>query len=321
MLDKTIFSSSDTAALGRIRALPIESYYLQSNGRIVESVDELSADQLFQLHFRVCGGKGGFGSLLRSFRMHRSTNQLMCRDLSGRRLSDVKEEERLRRWIEKKAEREKEEERKKQEKYERLKNGKKGPKHEFADQDYLRKRDVILDQTEDAIEADVDLDSLFPSTSKRAKKRKSPTEAAVPIKVAKEESSSTALVTESQQEHISEPTVKQSDAPVAMEVTEIVAPEENKDEVDAADKALEAKAASEKIEKKAEVKDFPPVDLDQYKSSTELESLSVDHLKHALEARGLKCGGSLQERASRLFSVKGLKPEQYPKKIRANIKK
>lgn len=55
----------------------------------------------------------GFGSLLRSFRMHRSTNQLMCRDLSGRRLSDVKEEERLRRWIEKKAEREKEEERKK----------------------------------------------------------------------------------------------------------------------------------------------------------------------------------------------------------------
>lgn len=50
----------------------------------------------------------GFGSLLRSFRIHRSTNQLMCRDLSGRRLADIKEEEKLRKWIEKAGEREEE---------------------------------------------------------------------------------------------------------------------------------------------------------------------------------------------------------------------
>jgi hypothetical protein len=31
----------------------------------------------------------------------------MCRNLSGRRLADVKEEERLKKWIEKKADREK----------------------------------------------------------------------------------------------------------------------------------------------------------------------------------------------------------------------
>lgn len=35
------------------------------------------------------------------------------------------------------------------------------------------------------------------------------------------------------------------------------------------------------------------------------EELGLYHLKHALEARGLKCGGSLQERAVRLFTVKG----------------
>jgi len=52
----------------------------------------------------------------------------------------------------------------------------------------------------------------------------------------------------------------------------------------------------------------------------ELQALGLLHLKHALESRGLKCGGSLEERASRLFSVKGLNPEQYPKKICAQKK-
>ena len=68
-------------------------------------------------------------------------------------------------------------------------------------------------------------------------------------------------------------------------------------------------------------KDFPPVDLDSYNSVSELEALGLDHLKHALEARCLKCGGNLQERASRLFSVKGLAPEEYPKNIKAPVKK
>lgn len=54
----------------------------------------------------------GFGSLLRSFRIHRSSNQLMCRDLSGRRLADVKEEEKLKKWISKASDREAEKERK-----------------------------------------------------------------------------------------------------------------------------------------------------------------------------------------------------------------
>ncbi len=54
----------------------------------------------------------GFGSLLRSFRIYRSTDQDMCRDLSGRRMRDIKEEEKLKSWISKKAEREAEKERK-----------------------------------------------------------------------------------------------------------------------------------------------------------------------------------------------------------------
>ncbi|XP_067841284.1 splicing regulator SDE2 isoform X1 [Heptranchias perlo] len=47
-----------------------------------------------------------------------------------------------------------------------------------------------------------------------------------------------------------------------------------------------------------------------FNSVEELESLGLDRLKSELMALGLKCGGTLQERAARLFSVKGLSKEQ-----------
>ena len=42
----------------------------------------------------------------------------------------------------------------------------------------------------------------------------------------------------------------------------------------------------------------------------------MERLKEALEALGLKCGGTLQDRAGRLWSVRGKKPEDYPKKAK-----
>ena len=59
-----------------------------------------------------------------------------------------------------------------------------------------------------------------------------------------------------------------------------------------------------------EPKDYPPIDLDQFESPQELETLGLNHLKSDLTRRGLKCGGTLSERACRLFSVKGLSADQ-----------
>ncbi|XP_066509813.1 splicing regulator SDE2 isoform X2 [Hoplias malabaricus] len=42
----------------------------------------------------------------------------------------------------------------------------------------------------------------------------------------------------------------------------------------------------------------------------DLEVLGLERLKAELLQRGMKCGGTLQERAARLFSVRGLNPEQ-----------
>ena len=47
------------------------------------------------------------------------------------------------------------------------------------------------------------------------------------------------------------------------------------------------------------------LDLSAFSSWEELASLGLDRLKSALMALGLKCGGTLEERARRLFSTKG----------------
>uniref|UniRef100_A0A8C6E462 Replication stress response regulator SDE2 n=1 Tax=Moschus moschiferus TaxID=68415 RepID=A0A8C6E462_MOSMO len=52
------------------------------------------------------------------------------------------------------------------------------------------------------------------------------------------------------------------------------------------------------------------LDLLAISSVAEMELLGLEKLKCELMARGLKCGGTLQERAARLFSVRGLAKEQ-----------
>jgi splicing factor 3A subunit 3 len=59
------------------------------------------------------------------------------------------------------------------------------------------------------------------------------------------------------------------------------------------------------------------LDLESYQSVQELEVLGMDRLKGALMALQIKCGGSLSERATRLFSLKGLERRDYPSKVRA----
>lgn len=57
--------------------------------------------------------------------------------------------------------------------------------------------------------------------------------------------------------------------------------------------------------------------LDQFTSVQELESLGSECLRQALEARGLKSGGTLLDRATRLLSVRGLNDDQVPVKLKS----
>lgn len=64
-------------------------------------------------------------------------------------------------------------------------------------------------------------------------------------------------------------------------------------------------------------KEPQPLRLGMFNSPEELEVLGKDRLKEALEAIGLKCGGTVRERALRLWSVRGKKVEDYPSQLRS----
>lgn len=67
---------------------------------------------IFQIKFRIIGGKGGFGALLRSKRATvKTTNFGACRDLNGRRLRHVEQERALQEWQATAAQRENEKKR------------------------------------------------------------------------------------------------------------------------------------------------------------------------------------------------------------------
>ncbi|XP_061174579.1 splicing regulator SDE2-like [Saccostrea echinata] len=59
-------------------------------------------------------------------------------------------------------------------------------------------------------------------------------------------------------------------------------------------------------EQSEKTEDDKPFDFDDYSSVADLEVLGLEKLKSLLMERGMKCGGTLQQWAERLFSVKGL---------------
>lgn len=82
--------------------------------------------------------------------IEKTTNREACRDLSGRRLRDINEEKRLKNWIEKKKNEEKEDP---EEKFQK-KIGKllAVPKKEFKDAGYDEARSNLLENISDSVE-------------------------------------------------------------------------------------------------------------------------------------------------------------------------
>ncbi|KAJ7951296.1 Protein SDE2-like protein [Quillaja saponaria] len=60
-----------------------------------------------------------------------------------------------------------------------------------------------------------------------------------------------------------------------------------------------------------------PLDFGSLNSAAELEVLGMERLKSELQAHGLKCGGTLQQRAARLFLLKSTPLDKFPKKLLA----
>ena len=64
-------------------------------------------------------------------------------------------------------------------------------------------------------------------------------------------------------------------------------------------------------------KPVEPLNFAEFKAATDMEVLGMERLKTELQSRGLKCRGTLRERAARLFLLKSTPLDKLPKKLLA----
>ncbi|NWI50178.1 SDE2 regulator, partial [Calyptomena viridis] len=361
--------------------IPEESLYVKCNGRLANDEDVLQSGAVYSLEPRLCGGKGGFGSMLRALgaQIEKTTNREACRDLSGRRLRDVNHEKAMAEWVKKQAEREAEKE---QRRLERLQRRLAEPRHTFTDPEYERQYREMAERQEESIRIGLQVIASKAVSSESGKSRKRPGE---PGKNGtksekrkclwmglddansscceddnKDESpcasdrscpsgsrfnedtgnssecSSSAVAsaedkvspsTSAAEKPLEQPEGIGRDLPREMctgEQTEILAEENSKMTKSPKEEAQEKNEATqtrkeeeqENVSSKAQETnrlqstEVEPIDLLAFNSAAELEALGLDKLKMGLMSLGLKCGGTLKERAARLFSVRGLSRDQ-----------
>ncbi|XP_060767358.1 splicing regulator SDE2 [Neoarius graeffei] len=357
-------------------------FYVKKNGRISGGDERLQAGAVYRLEPRLCGGKGGFGSMLRALgaQIEKTTNREACRDLSGRRLRDVNHEKEMAEWLKKQADRDADKE---QRRLERIRRKLAEPKHELnfaeyeqeceerskmmeaavrqglqaskvqADEKPHRKRPATeygnapskkkhlwlgieklreqLGSDEDSDESEAEASSSS-SSSSGAGPSCSSQSTTVPTTATREQEKAESR---DQSSSFSAGSVPCSPSPSQEEVEETeehgrLEPnekEENKQNVSDQQETekegtVEVKDCTETQPEEADT----AFDLLSVSSVEELEALGLERLKAELTKRGLKCGGTLQERAARLYSVRGLSVDQinpalFPKPSKCKKKK
>ncbi|XP_036396577.1 replication stress response regulator SDE2 [Megalops cyprinoides] len=374
--------------LSQERGIPTTEFYVKNNGRLLGNNERLQEGVWYRMEPRLCGGKGGFGSMLRALgaQIEKTTNREACRDLSGRRLRDVNHEKEMAEWLKKQADREAEKE---QRRMERLQRKLAEPKHYFSDPEYEKQCHEMSERLEESIKRGMQASSSGVAGATR--KRSSPYEVESGkrkcdwldvingISSSEDDSDASdgeASATSSSAAHPTRSSAAQSCVPQrAAEATGIPStnssgastgssspqsspgePHKEEAEGEAAVVAQEVEAAVEREAESAAVAqeeaaapgssegfhtqqstpsdrspeetsqqevaatqpaDDSPLDLQAVSSAAELEALGLERLKMELVGLGMKCGGTLQERAARLFSVRGLSKDEIPSALLA----
>ncbi|TGZ74486.1 hypothetical protein CRM22_000904 [Opisthorchis felineus] len=328
------------------------------NGRLVSDLSQVPKDAVVQTHYRLRGGKGGFGSMLRAIgsQIEKTTNHEMCRDLSGRRMRDVNMERKLKEWYSKASDRERE----KMEKYyerrrkrqEMLAQGPL-PGHKFSDREYERQKRKITYELQGALDTAIaqiigeKSNASGPSTSGPSEPKRTKLWIERLDGETSSSSSSSGLSEDEDMEERNSPiknvassteSFERLEDPQSIRTESVQPSQQASEEVVLAEQYQTAKSSENCKNSPVSAKKQPmglieeqssakPVaepltdsELSQVNDAHSLESYGLDVLKESLVARGLKCGGTIQERAARLFSIRGLQPEDYPPKLLAKPK-
>ena len=235
--------------------IPIFEQRLICNGKQVYAGDSLCTSELVyvDVKLRVCGGKGGFGSLLRGGQpgahKKKNTNFGACRDLNGRRIRHVKQEEEIAQWQQEQLEKEKTQNNKPT-KTDKL------PTVEL--EDFIEETTLVSDMVASAVQEALENSNL----PLLAQKRPLP--------------------------------------------DDVPSPDRKKAKVDSTEETKKEDLEEPVWKGKLKLDDY---DLEG------LKELGMDVLKDALTDRGLKCGGSLEQRATRLISIKGKPKSEWDRKL------
>jgi len=332
----------------------------------------------------ILGGKGGFGSLLRSQRStKKTTNFGSCRDISGRRLRDIDQEKRLADYYERQAngtlteeEERLREERELREAVQAEQRRKRDLEREKKAEELNNKRKEVVEDVMAALSAglaklkeaenenrgikrkksDEPVDKFWYENSSLDKMReemglsadsdddseeqdsdgeqepKTKKARLDPEISSKEEAKSEPKVTKTTENIKGQSTLKTSEP-----TTENSAKTKEKNNTRSVTKTIhvpvrfaqsvptnkevkkqepsknEEKTQPNEITSKTTTQTSKPelINLSQYSTAKDLEALGMNTLKNGLEDLGLKCGGTLTQRAERLWATKGLTKEQY----------
>mmetsp|Transcript_29689 Transcript_29689/g.58061 ORF Transcript_29689/g.58061 Transcript_29689/m.58061 type:complete len:290 (+) Transcript_29689:3-872(+) len=270
-----------------------------------------------------------------------AANTGAMRDLSGRRLRHVEQDQKLQEWQEEAGKRKAEKEAEKQEKRQ-----KRAQEIHGAAEDYVALAGIDADEVKDAVlkgieaeqrakeakriedeakkkldkQATKKLSSLFgdEDDSSSSSDTEAPPSSSTAKSAAKKGKKNTA-----QKPAAAAATGAGGGTPAAAAAPAVAAAAAaskgngDKEQTGPPQAAKPPQPAEEDKSKKQEEKVFQDIDLAKVKSLDALLELGADRLKAALSKRGMKCGGSPKDRAERLWSIKGVAQKDWPSSVMA----
>jgi hypothetical protein len=273
------------------------------------------------------GGKGGFGTLLRSTgkkkgRNSGANNNELCRDLRGQRYHVTENAKKMEQW-------EKEESLREEEalalRYIEEQTGEKARKRakmEEEEERFRKDSEEVKERMERAIKMATNATKISTTLASSSVEKRSKRDEEEDDDNEEEEEEDddeddfrkkkkkTSTTKNDRGEKEKEEERKEEEKPKEVEEKE----QRKEEKVAASEKKLSSAATSSSPPKQ---ENFEPIDLSVINTAQELERFGLDHLKIELTRQKLKCGGSLEERANRLFLLKTNSLEEIDKKHKA----
>ena len=279
----------------------------------------IEENQTYQLFLKegLRGGKGGFGTLLRSTGKKKGRNAEpnndMCRDLKGQRYHVSENARKMEKWTKEESVREEEALALKYIEERTGEKARKRAKMEKEEERFRKDSEEVKERMEEAMK--VATTKTIQTTVEKGRVRD-------------EEEEEDDSDDEEDEDDFRRKKKKRTTNKSTTEEEQIEEGKEEERKVIKVAKANDEKefsvvgaAPMSSNSSPPKQENFEPIDLHDINVAQELERFGLDHLKIELTRQNLKCGGSLEERANRLFLLKMTPFEAIDKKHKAMKKK